>query len=255
LAGKAHDVRKKDDAAEYFRINTGLTKKIFDWFLKSSAGKFVFFSSIKAAADTANFVLTEDMISVPAGPYGESKMAAERYLQKHLAASSGRPEKKVYILRPCMIHGPGNKGNLNLLYEVVKRGIPWPLGSFENRRSFTSIDNLIFIVKGLLADDVEGGIYHIADDEALSTNELVAVICGVCSKKCRIWKIGKNLVNAAAWRGGILHLPLNRVRLRKLTEDYVVSNKKIKAALGVDSLPMAARAGIIKTVKSFEVPG
>ena len=49
--------------------------------------------------------------------------------------------KKVYILRPCMIHGPGNKGNLNLLYNVVRKGIPWPLGAFENRRSFTSIDN------------------------------------------------------------------------------------------------------------------
>ena len=50
--------------------------------------------------------------------------------------------KKVYIMRPCMIHGPGNKGNLNLLYGVVSKGIPWPLGAFENRRSFTSIGNL-----------------------------------------------------------------------------------------------------------------
>ena len=50
--------------------------------------------------------------------------------------------KKVYILRPCMIHGPGNKGNLNLLYGVVSKGMPWPLGAFENRRSFTSIGNL-----------------------------------------------------------------------------------------------------------------
>lgn len=58
--------------------------------------------------------------------------------------------KQVYILRPCMIHGPGNKGNLNLLYNVVKKGIPWPLGSFENRRSFTSIDNLCYVVEGLL---------------------------------------------------------------------------------------------------------
>jgi nucleoside-diphosphate-sugar epimerase len=253
LAGKAHDVRKKAEAAEYFRVNTGLTKKIFDWFLKSSAGKFVFFSSVKAAADTANAILTEDMVPVSVGPYGESKLAAERYLQERLAVSSWRPEKKVYILRPCMIHGPGNRGNLNLLYGVVKRGIPWPLGSFENRRSFTSIDNLIFIVKSLLADDIEGGVYHIADDEALSTNELVAIICEACSRKCRIWKINKNLVDAAAWMGGILHLPLNRDRLKRLTEDYVVSNRKIKAALSIDSLPVTARAGIIKTVKSFEV--
>ena len=42
--------------------------------------------------------------------------------------------KKVYIMRPCLIHGPGNKGNLNLLYGVVSKGIPWQLGAFENRR-------------------------------------------------------------------------------------------------------------------------
>lgn len=59
-------------------------------------------------------------------------------------------DKRVYILRPCMIHGPGNKGNLNLLYNVVRKGIPWPLGDFENKRSFTSIDNLCYVVEGLL---------------------------------------------------------------------------------------------------------
>ena len=59
-----------------------------------------------------------------------------------------------------MIHGPGNKGNLNLLYNVVKKGIPWPLGDFENRRSFTSIDNLCYVIEGLLTKEVPTGIYH-----------------------------------------------------------------------------------------------
>ena len=76
-----------------------------------------------------------------------------------------------------MIHGPGNKGNLNLLYGVVKKGIPWPLGAFENRRSFTSVGNLCYVIDGLLTKSVPSGIYHMGDDEALSTNELIAVIC------------------------------------------------------------------------------
>ena len=71
--------------------------------------------------------------------------------------------KKVYILRPCMIHGPGNKGNLNLLYGVVSKGMPWPLGAFENRRSFTSIGNLQEVIKGLLTKDALSGIYHRGD--------------------------------------------------------------------------------------------
>ncbi len=71
-----------------------------------------------------------------------------------------------------MIHGSGNKGNLNLLYKIVQKGLPWPLGAFENKRSFTSIDNLTFIINQLIEKDIEPGIYQVADDEPLSTNEL-----------------------------------------------------------------------------------
>ena len=160
--------------------------------------------------------------------------------------------KQVYILRPCMIHGAGNKGNLNLLYNVVKKGIPWPLGAFENRRSFTSIDNLCYVVEGLLTKDVPGGIYHMGDDEAMSTNELITIICEVMGKKSRIWKINRGIMEGCAGIGTLFHLPLNTERLRKLTENYVVSNAKIKAALGIDKMPVTAKEGLIKTIKSFE---
>ena len=180
LAGKAHDTKNQSAAQVYFDINTGLTQKIFDFFLESSAKKFVFFSSVKAAADSVSGdILTEDVIPAPVGPYGESKIRAEEYIflelkrREELKVADG---KQVYILRPCMIHGPGNKGNLNLLYNVVKKGIPWPLGSFDNRRSFTSIDNLCYVVEGLLVKNVASGIYHIGDDEALSTNELISLM-------------------------------------------------------------------------------
>lgn len=151
-----------------------------------------------------------------------------------------------------MIHGPGNKGNLNLLYGVVKKGIPWPLGAFENKRTFTSIDNLCFIIEGLLNKDVESGIYNINDDEAVSTNELIEIICSVLGKRAHIWRIPRGLMEGIAKIGGILHLPLNPERLQKLTENYVSSNKKIKQALGIEQLPMRAKDGLVKTIKSFE---
>ena len=157
LAGKAHDTKNRSAAQTYFDINTGLTQKIFNFFLESSAKKFVFFSSVKAAADSVvGDMLTEDVVPAPIGPYGESKITAENYILGKLNVENGElkvnpyDDKQVYILRPCMIHGSGNKGNLNLLYNVVRKGIPWPLGAFENRRSFTSIDNLCYVVEGLL---------------------------------------------------------------------------------------------------------
>ena len=251
LAGKAHDTKNQSAAQSYFDINTGLTQKIFDFFLESSAKKFIFFSSVKAAADSVvGDMLTEDVIPAPVGAYGESKIKAEEYIKEHLEYST--TEKQVYILRPCMIHGPGNKGNLNLLYNVVKKGIPWPLGDFDNRRSFTSIDNLCYVIGGLLNQDVPTGIYHMGDDEVLSTNELIAIMCEAMEKQPRIWKMNKRFMEACAGLGTLLHLPLNTERLRKLTENYVVSNAKIKAALGIDKLPVTAKEGLIKTIRSFE---
>lgn len=251
LAGKAHDTKNQSAAQSYFDINTGLTQKIFDFFLESSAKKFIFFSSVKAAADSVvGDMLTEDVIPAPVGAYGESKIKAEEYIKEHLEYST--TEKQVYILRPCMIHGPGNKGNLNLLYNVVKKGIPWPLGDFDNRRSFTSIDNLCYVIEGLLNQDVPTGIYHMGDDEALSTNELIAIMCEAMEKQPRIWKMNKRFMEACAGLSTLFHLPLNTERLRKLTENYVVSNAKIKAVLGIDKLPVTAKEGLMKTIRSFE---
>ena len=238
LAGKAHDLKKTSGPEIYFKINTGLTQKIYDWFLQSS---------VKAAADfVPGDILTEDIVPNPVGPYGESKIKAEEYILSHPAS-----DKQVYILRPCMIHGPGNKGNLNLLYGVVKKGVPWPLGAFENHRCFTSIDNLCFVIKELLVKEVESGIYNMCDDEALSTNGLITVICKALGKKARIWYLPKGLMNGMAKVGDGLHLPLNSERLTKLTEDYVVSNAKIKKALGIDKMPIRAEEGLTQTIKSF----
>lgn len=258
LAGKAHDTKNQSASQVYFDINTGLTQKIFDFFLESSAKKFIFFSSVKAAADSVvGDMLTEDVIPTPVGPYGESKIAAEEYILSKLRSEHGelkvamQRDKQVYILRPCMIHGPGNKGNLNLLYNVVKKGIPWPLGDFENKRSFTSIDNLCYVVEGLLTKDIASGIYHMGDDEALSTNELIALMCEAMGKEPHIWKMDRKMMEGCAGLGTLFHLPLNTERLRKLTENYVVSNEKIKSALGIDRMPVRAADGIMKTIRSF----
>ena len=256
LAGKAHDTKNQAKAQVYFDINTGLTQKVYDYFLQSSAQKFIFFSSVKAAADTVpGDVLTEDIVPSPVGPYGESKIKAEEYILENEELRMKNEEckkKQVFILRPCMIHGPGNKGNLNLLYGVVNKGIPWPLGAFENKRTFTSIDNLCFVIEGMLTKELTSGIYHMADDEALSTNELIAVMCEAMGRKAHVWKINRKLMEAMAAVGTCMHLPLNKERLGKLTENYVVSNAKIKKALGIERMPVRAKDGLRKTILSFQ---
>lgn len=253
LAGKAHDTKNQAEAEVYFKVNRDLTIKIFDYFASRDIKKFIFFSTAKAAAEKVTGVLTEDVIPSPVGPYGESKIAAEQYI---INSMHNRPGaflgREVYIFRPCMIHGPGNKGNLNLLYQVVSKGLPWPLGAFENRRTFTSVENICFAVNGVLTKDVPSGIYNMGDDEALSTNELIEVICASLGKNAHIWKLPKRLMLGVAKVGGWLHLPLDMERLRKLTENYISSNAKIKASLGIEHMPVKARDGLKRTLEAFK---
>ena len=249
LAGKAHDTKNTSAEKEYFEINTELTKKLFVEFLKTPAQDFIYFSSVKATADTVEGFLDENHKSNPQTPYGKSKLEAEEFL-----LSQKLPEnKRLFIIRPCMIHGPGNKGNLNLLYKFVQKGIPYPLAAFENKRSFLSIDNLNFLILEMLSNKkVASGIYNFADDEVLSTNELVKLIANTSGKKEKLWKISSKLISATAKMGDVMKLPLNSERLKKLTENYWVSNQKIKNALGIDQLPVSASEGLEKTIKSFK---
>lgn len=248
LAGKAHDTANTSAEKEYFEINTELTKKLFDDFLNSEIKDFIFFSSVKATADTLDGILDENHISNPQTPYGKSKLEAEKYL----LSKSLPMGKRLFIIRPCMIHGSGNKGNLNLLYKVVEKGIPWPLANFENKRSFLSIDNLNYLVEKILTSDIPSGVYNFADDKAISTNELVTIIANASGKKEKLWHIFAGLISGMARLGDKIKLPLNSERLKKLTESYEVSNQKIKTVLNIEKLPLSAEEGLAKTIKSFK---
>jgi len=248
LAGKAHDLKNSSNPDEYYQVNTELTKTVFDAFINSEAKVFITLSSVKAVADEVQGELNEEHIPHPITHYGKSKLLAEQYI-----FSKELPEgKRVYILRPCMIHGPGNKGNINLLYKLVSKGIPWPLGAFENQRSFCSIDNLMFIFKELIErEDIPSGVYNVADDAPLSTNEVISILAESQNRKPRIWNISKSLIQHAAKIGNIFKLPLNEERLQKLTDSYVVSNKKLMTAIG-KPLPVSSREGLLNTFQSFQ---
>ena len=247
LAGKAHDLKRTSNPNEYYQTNFELTKNLYDAFLKSNATKFIFISSVKAAVDSLESVLTEDYIPNPKTHYGKSKLMAEEYIQSQTLPSG----KFYYILRPCMIHGPGNKGNLNLLYKFVEKGIPYPLAAFENKRSFLSIENLCFIVEKLIEKRIPSGIFNLADDVPLSTNDLVLQMAKSLNKSFSLWHIPQNIIKTIAMVGDKLRLPLNTHRLNKLTENYLVSNLKIKAAIN-ESLPLSSKEGIKITLNSFQ---
>ncbi|MFD1771531.1 NAD-dependent epimerase/dehydratase family protein [Sphingobacterium suaedae] len=248
LAGKAHDVLNTSSSEDYFKINRDLTIELFDRFLESDVCDFFFFSSVKAVTDAIEGVLSENCDANPRTPYGKSKYDAEQYLLRKTLPQG----KRLFIIRPCMIHGVGNKGNLNLLYNVVKKGLPWPLADFSNQRSFLSIHNLTFLLERMMQNrKLSSGVYNFADDEAMSTNELVELIGEVVERRPKFWRVPAFLITNLVKIGDVIPLPLNSERLKKLTESYVVSNAKIKKSLDIQKLPLSTRQGLIMTIRSF----
>ena len=248
LAGKAHDLKNVSDPSDYYQVNEKHSNRLYDAFLKSKSKVFITISSVKAVADSVDFPLTEGAEPFPQTHYGKSKLLAEYYINSKKIPSG----KRVYILRPCMIHGPGNKGNLNLLFKIAKWGLPWPLAAFENKRSFCSVENICFVINELLIrEDIPSGTYNIADDEPLSTNEVIQILGESLGIKPHFWHIPRYIIQFVAKIGDFVHLPLTTERLTKLTESYVVSNKKLVNALG-KNLPVKAKDGLKYTFQSFK---
>lgn len=258
LAGKAHDLMGVSNPDEYFKVNTELTLKLFEEFLKSDAVKFIYFSSVKACSDAVDDILNEEDHCDPQTAYGISKLRAEigmQYLfemyQEEFEFNSSKAKRKyLYILRPCMIHGPKNKGNLNLLFSLINKGIPYPLGLFDNRRSFLNIKNLEFVINEIIINPVESGIYQLADSDFISTIDVIKLMGQAKGVKPYIWNVPKIFIIICARIGDFFRLPFNSHSLVKLTESYRVSNEKILTAIG-KPLPMSLEDGLNLTFVSL----
>ena len=246
LAGIAHDLSNKFKPEDYYKVNFEGTKTIFQEFIKSTAKKFIFLSSIKAAVDSSASPVDESVIPNPTSDYGKSKLMAENFISQQVLYN----EKFAYIFRPCMIHGKGNKGNLNVLYKYVKSGLPYVFGAYSNQRSFLTSDNLNFITHQFLMNDFHSGIYHLADDSSFSTNQLISIISESLNKKPRIWNIPASFIDPLSKTGNFLRLPTERLK-NKLTESLVVSTQKLKRVMQ-KPLPIAGKDGLMQTLDSFK---
>ncbi|MGJ1433083.1 NAD-dependent epimerase/dehydratase family protein [Sphingobacterium spiritivorum] len=250
LVGKAHDHKGTATEADYYHVNVDLAKDVFEAFKQSSAKLLIHISSLAALEEfESDILLSEQDICNPVSWYGKSKRAAEMWL-----LGQDLPDnKKLIILRPPMVHGPGDKGNLGLLYKLISKGIPYPLSAFNNKRSFISLENFCFFINQIIQnhDKLKSGIYHIADNQPISTKEIIEIIKKETGKKTIDLSLPKFLVNGIAKLGDVIPIPLNTKRLKKMTSNLLVSNQKIKTALGIEKLPLTATEGLVKTIRSF----
>jgi nucleoside-diphosphate-sugar epimerase len=176
LAGRAHVPSKNADAETeeiYFRINTEGTRALAEQAAAAGVKQFVFLSSCHAVAAESEVQITEKTQPNPVTAYGRSKLEAERAIREALLNTACAWT----ILRPPLVYGKGNKANFGLLLKLVSSGIPLPLGSVRNRRSFIYVENLVDVIVACLGNSKAfGKTYLPSDGEDVSTPELIRKI-------------------------------------------------------------------------------
>ena len=176
LAGRAHVPSKNANAETeevYFRINTEGTRAMAEQAAAVGVKHFVFLSSCHALAAASEVQITEKTQPNPVTAYGRSKLEAERAIREALSNTACAWT----ILRPPLVYGKGNKANFGLLLKLVKSGIPLPLASVRNCRSFVYVENLVDVIVACLGNPKAfGKTYLPSDGEDVSTPELICKI-------------------------------------------------------------------------------
>jgi nucleoside-diphosphate-sugar epimerase len=201
-AARAHVLRESaaDPLAEFRRVNVTGTLALARQAAALGVRRFVFLSSVGVnGAETFDSPFSADDIARPQSPYAQSKYEAEMSLRE-ISQQTGM---QVVIIRPPLVYGPHAPGNFQRLVRCLLRGIPLPLASVRNLRSFIALDNLVdFIVTCLLHPRAANETFLVSDGEDLSTSELLRRMGGALGKPARLFAVPARLLKVAAILSG-----------------------------------------------------
>jgi nucleoside-diphosphate-sugar epimerase len=229
-----------DPLAAFRQVNTHGTLNLARQASAAGVRRFIYLSSIKVNGEetTVDRPFAADDAPAPVDPYGISKWEAEQGLHR-LARETGM---EVVVIRPPLVYGPGVKANFLSLMKLVEAGLPLPLASLNNRRSFIFLDNLVDAVCTCIADaKADGKTYLVSDGEDMSTPDLIQRLAKAMGKPARLFRLSPWLLSRAA------RLPGRFGSLSKLVGSLSVDGSKIIAELGWNP-PYGTGHGIRQTV-------
>ena len=199
VAGIAHVDPKPEMAPLYYKVNRDLTIEIAKWAKEHGVKQFIYMSSkivFQASKSLKGDIVTKSTVPKPNDFYGDSKLQAEIGLKKLES-----PMFKVVILRPCMIYGLGNKGNLPRLAWLATKTPVFPC--WHNKRSMIHVDNLAELVKQVILRGL-CGTFHPQNKEYVDTVEVVRYFANREGKK--IWIT--SIFNPLIWLGSFFLKPI-----------------------------------------------
>lgn len=164
----------------YYDTNVGGMKVTLEAMEKNGVKRLIFFSSV-AVYGLNKPNPNEDYPADPFNHYGKSKWQAEEELQtwykKH-------PDWNINIIRPAVIFGERNRGNVYNLLRQISGGKFLRVGKGDNKKSMAYVGNIVAFVKYMIDSVVEGyNVYNYIDKPDFTMNELVSLIEKVLSKK------------------------------------------------------------------------
>ena len=216
LAARAHIINDTipNPEAEFIRVNTEGTANLVKYSIAAGVKHFILISSIGAMGTFRQQILTENSLCQPDTPYGNSKLQAEQALI-NLAKDSNMTWT---ILRPTLVYGAGNPGNMERLMKLIKLGLPLPFGSIKNRRSFLYVDNLVdAIVTCINHPNAANQIFLVSDNQDVSTPQLIRLIAQQMELSCKLVPVSPSLLKLLGYAGDVAQLiskkslPFNKI--------------------------------------------
>jgi nucleoside-diphosphate-sugar epimerase len=168
---------------EYFNSNLVATQNLANQCVASHVKRFIFMSSVKVLGEGKDSLYSIEDDPSPIDDYAKSKWQAEQFLLE----LGSRSDMEIVIIRAPLVYGPGVKGNFLKLIQLVKKGIPFPFGLIQNRRSMIYVGNLVDALERCMTHpNAVGKTYLVSDGYDISTPEIIRSIARALNQTSRL---------------------------------------------------------------------
>lgn len=239
----------------YFDVNVSGNSNVLNE-LDNRGVKKIIFTSTVAIYGLNKQSPDENFPAQPFNAYGESKWQAEELLRAWYQKDP--KNRTLIILRPTVVFGPGNRGNVYNLLKQIASGKFLMVGNGDNRKSMAFVDNITGFMKYCIDNDMSGyHLFNYADKPDLTMNDLVAIAEASLGRKLPPVKIPYLI----GYLGGLCFDILRKVTSKK----YSISSIRVKKFCAntqyeekaVDNLgyrPLCSlREGLARTIEAIAI--